>query len=152
MTVHQKILELLANNSIEYKLIEHEPVYTSEQAAQIRDSDISMGAKALVFYADKQPIILVVPGDQKANLSKVKKNLHIKDLRMATREQVEQLTTLKPGSIPPVGKAMGIKSYYDTSFSSKDKVAFNAGSLTISVIMNAKDLIELENPTLADLT
>ena len=151
MSILNNIIAILDAGNMYYEKLEHAPVYTSEQAAEIRDASLDTGAKALVFLADKKPILVVVPGDKRANLSKIKKRLGVKDLRMATREQVEELTTLKPGSIPPVGTAMGLPSYYDESFRDKDKVAFNAGSLTVSIIMSAQDLLNIEKPVLFDL-
>ena len=152
MTVFDNIICLLNEKGVKHTVIEHEPVYTSEQAARIRDTDISMGAKALICYADKSPVLLVVPGDKKADFKKYKQTFGVKDLRMATPTEVLELTGLEVGSIPPVGKALGLPSYYDSSFGEKDYVSFNAGSHTSSVKMKASDLIGIEDPVLADIT
>ena len=151
MSVLEKILNLFKEAGVPFEKYEHEPVFTSEEAAKIRNTDISMGAKALVFYADSKPVLLVVPGDKKADSKKFKKAFGIKDLRMAAPEEVLSLTGLKVGSIPPVGKAMNLPSYFDESFKLKDKVAFNAGMHTVSIVMTAKDLIRAENPKILDL-
>ncbi len=95
MTVLEKIQELLDDNHVNYTLTEHEPVHTSEEAAKVRGTTLSQGAKALIFFADKKPLLIVVPGDKRANLKKFKKTFSIKDLRMASPEEVTQLTGLK---------------------------------------------------------
>jgi Ala-tRNA(Pro) deacylase len=151
MTVHEKIIDLLDKNNVEYEVIEHEPVFTSADAAKIRDTNVSMGAKALVLMADKKPVLAVVPGNERLDFKKFKKEYGVKDLRMAKPEEVFEITTLEIGSIPPVGKAMDLKSYYDESFLEKDVVAFNAGSHTISIKMKAKDLISVELPVISSL-
>lgn len=151
MTVFEKIKSLLDEANISYEVIEHEPVHTSADAARVRDTDISQGAKALVMFADKKPLLLVVPGDKKVDFKVVKKELAVKDLRMATPKEVEEQTSLKIGSIPPVGKALGLSSYFDESFLHKEKTIFNAGSLTTSIIMNAKDLIKMEKPSIINM-
>ncbi|KKS22625.1 MAG: YbaK/prolyl-tRNA synthetase associated region [candidate division WWE3 bacterium GW2011_GWA1_41_8] len=148
MTVFDNIISLLNEKGVKHTVIEHEPVYTSEQAARIRDTDISMGAKALICYADKSPVLLVVPGDKKADFKKYKQTFGVKDLRMATPTEALELTGLEAGSI----KALGLPSYYDSSFGEKDYVSFNAGSHTSSVKMKASDLIGIEDPVLADIT
>jgi len=150
--VLDKILELLDSAEVYYQKLEHEPVYTSEDAAKIRDTNASQGAKALILYADKKPVLVVVPGDKKVDFKKYKTLTGTKDLRMATPEEVLELTGLEIGSIPPVGRAMDLPSYYDKSFEEKDVAAFNAGAHTVSVVMNAADLIKVEEPILADLT
>ena len=146
MSVLEKIKEILDSLSIEYELLNHEPVYTSADAAKIRDMGLSNGAKALVFVADGAPVLIVVPGDKKVDLRKFKQLFKVKDLRMSSSEEIKEITTLEVGSIPPVGKAMNLKSYFDSSFLEKDVVAFNAGSHSVSIRMKAKDLIKAENP------
>ena len=71
---------------------------------------------------------------------------------MASPNEVLELTTLKVGSIPPVGKAIGLKSIFDEKISQKEWVVFNAGALTTSIKMDPKDLIAIENPQIADIT
>ncbi len=151
MTVLEKIIQLLTDAGVEYEKIEHVAVYTSEDAAKIRDTSAAMGAKALVLIADKQPVLAVVPGDQRLNFKKFKLAFGVKDLRMATPEEVKQITTLEIGSIPPLGKALNLKSYYDNSFMDKDIVAFNAGMHTVSIKMRAEDLLFIEKPVLSSL-
>ncbi len=152
MTVLEKIQELLDDNHVNYTLTEHEPVHTSEEAAKVRGTTLSQGAKALIFFADKKPLLIVVPGDKRANLKKFKKTFSIKDLRMASPEEVTQLTGLKIGAIPPIGKAINLPSYFDQSVKSTDTAVFNAGSHSHSIAMKAQDLIKIEQPKLCDIT
>ncbi|MBT6401608.1 hypothetical protein HN803_01780 [candidate division WWE3 bacterium] len=151
MTVLEKIKSLLEGDNISYEVVEHAPVHTSADAAKVRDTDLAQGAKALVMIGDKEPYLFVVPADQRADFRKIKAAVGIKDLRMASPDEVEDLTTLKVGSIPPVGKAIGLTSFFDTSFSEKENVVFNAGSLTTSIIMKASDLLALEQPQVEDI-
>jgi len=150
--VTEKIEDLLSGLKITYRKFEHEPVTTSEDAARIRDKDISTGAKALIFIADGEPILVVVPGDKRFNTKKFKLDFKIKDLYMADAEKLKEVTGLIKGAVPPIGKIFGIKTYFDQSFTNKDTVAFNAGSLTISIEMAAADLITAADPIIADIT
>ena len=43
------IRELLDDSRVEYRIFEHEPVYTSEQASRVRGVELKTGVKALVF-------------------------------------------------------------------------------------------------------
>lgn len=150
-TVFFKIKELLDKNKFAYEVIDHEPVHTSLDAARVRGSDISNGAKALVLIGDKVPYLFVVPANLKVSFKEVKQNLSIKDLRMASKEEVLTLTTLQVGSIPPLGSCIGLPTVFDESFTKKEKVIFNAGMLTRSIQMNASDLIHVETPKLAKI-
>ena len=152
MTILDKIIKLFDEAGILYEKLEHEPVYTSEDAAKIRDTGLSMGAKALILFADKKPVLVVVPGDKRLDFNKFKKLVSIKDLRMAAREEVYNLTGLEVGSIPPVGKALNLQSYYSDDFKQKDMVAFNAGMHTVSIKMKASDLLKVEEPLFGDFS
>ena len=152
MTILDKIIKLFDEAGILYEKLEHEPVYTSEDAAKIRDTGLSMGAKALILFADKKPVLVVVPGDKRLDFNKFKKLFSIKDLRMAAREEVYNLTGLEVGSIPPVGKALNLQSYYSDDFKQKDMVAFNAGMHTVSIKMKASDLLKVEEPLFGDFS
>ncbi len=152
MSVFDEIKKLLDQASVEFKVVEHAPVYTSEDASKIRDTSLAIGAKALIWYADKSPILAVVPGDKKLDLKKFKQAFGFKDVRFATPNEVEVLTGLKTGSIPPIGKVLGLTSYFDESFLKGTHVAFNAGLHTVSILMRAQDLLKVEGPQLADIT
>ncbi len=152
MSVFEDIKNLLEKADVEFQVIEHAPVYTSEDASKIRDTSLAIGAKSLIWYADKSPILAVVPGNKKLNLKKFKQAFGFKDLRFATPEEVEGLTGLKIGSIPPIGKVLGLTSYFDESFLHDSQVAFNAGLHTVSILMEAKNLIKVEDPLLANIT
>ena len=151
MTVFEKIRELLDENNTKYEVIEHEPVYTSEDAARIRDTSTSIGAKALVWFADKNPVLIVVPGDSRLDVKKFKVAFGVKDLKFANPQEVEKLTGVAIGAVPPVGKAISLPSYFDKSFEKMTNVAFNAGLHTHSIKMQASDLILIESPKIADL-
>ena len=60
---------------------------------------------------------------------------------LPAREELLELTGLVPGSVPPFGfPVLPFELYGDTAIGSvEDKVAFNAGSLTLSIVMKASD-------------
>lgn len=147
-----KIISKLDLAGVAYESFEHVPVITSEDAARVRDTDMSMGAKALIFLADGEPIVVVVPGDKKLDLGKFKKLFDVKDLAMADDEKLKNITGLSKGAVPPMGSVFGIRTFFSEDFLHKDMVAFNAGSHTNSVCMKAEDLVKVENPTFGDFS
>lgn len=145
-TVFEKIKELLDANQVRYDLYEHETVYTSEQAAKIRDTKIEQGAKALVMFADEKPIMLVVPGNRKVDSKQFKTKFQIKDLRMATPEEVKQLTKTEIGAVPPFGNIFKFPLYVDSALAENERIAFSAGLHTRSIKMPYKDFERLSKP------
>src|SRR5262245_62805376 len=103
------------------------PVYTSEEAAAVHGTPLASGAKALVVKAGESYRMLVVPADRKLDSRKARAALGVKALRFATREEVEQLTGLQPGSIPPFGSLFGLPTACDPALGDNPAINFNAG-------------------------
>src|SRR5690349_15798460 len=102
-SVFDRLRPLLDVNGVAYEVLRHEPVYTSEEAAAVRGTSLSSGAKALICKADERFVMFVLPADRKLASKEVRKREGIKSLRFASREEVQQITGLAPGSIPPFG-------------------------------------------------
>ena len=152
MTVFAKIIGLLTANNIGYELIEHESVFTSAEAAKVRGTFPEQGAKALVMYADGQPVMLVLPGNLKADLKKFKLQFQISNLQMATPEQVEQLTGVKIGAVPPFGNLLGLKLFVDSKLAKNGKIVFNAADHSKSILMDYADFVKLTSPIISDFS
>lgn len=152
-TVFQEIKKLLEKNQVKYQTFEHKPVFTSEEAAEVRGTDIKQGAKALIMLADKKPIMLVVSAAYKVDIKKFKKLFKIKDLRMATAGEVEQLTQgVKIGAVPPFGNIFGMPTYVDKTLAENKTIAFNAGLHSRSIEMAYKDFIEVIKPRVSSFS
>lgn len=150
--VFEKIIEILKDNQINYQLLKHEPVFTSEEAAKVRGTSIKQAAKALVFYADKMPIMIVLPGDKKIDVKKFKKAHQAKDLRMATPKEVEELIGVKIGAVHPLGMIHGLPVYVDNSLGKNQEVVFSAGLHTRSIKMKYRDWFRLAKPKLGNFS
>src|SRR2546423_1778318 len=112
-TVFDRLESKLRDAGIPFSVLRHAPVYTSEDAAAVRGTPLSSGAKALVMKVGHEFALLVLPADRKADSRKVRAIFAVKSLRFATREEVEQLTGLQPGSIPPFGSIFGLPTSCD---------------------------------------
>lgn len=150
--VFEAIITLLNQNHIMYKLYEHQPVYTSGDAAKIRDTKETQGAKALVFLADKKPVLLVLPGNKKVDNKIFKNTFSIKDLSFAPREKVFEITGVEVGAVPPLGNVMNLPTYVDKSLLNEEEVAFNAGAHTKSIKMKTKDFIFVCKPNISSFS
>src|SRR5438105_2779670 len=98
MSVFEKILALLEKHNVPYKLTEHEPIRTSEEAARIRGAALKTGAKAMIARGKDEYYLLVLPADKHIDWRRVRALLHISNLRFATEEEAETITHVKMGS------------------------------------------------------
>ncbi len=146
--IRQQICEILRQSGIAFREVEHQPTLTSEESARARGEPLGVGAKAIVARTDDLFRLFVLPADQKLVSAAIKKTLNIKKIRFATPEELLDLTGLVPGSVPPFGHPiLPLELFADESVGQHyDKIAFNAGSLTNSIIMSATDWKKIAKP------
>jgi len=149
-SVHDQILSKLNKQGVSYQYLVHQPVMSSEEAAKVRGTSLQQAAKALVLQADKEFILYVLPGDQRADLDQLQKHLGVKKLAMASRDSVFQKTGVKVGAVPPFGSFMSLKTYLAAAMQEQEKIAFNAGDHERSVIMELEDYLRLEKPEVVE--
>jgi Ala-tRNA(Pro) deacylase len=147
-SVFDRLHQFLQTGGVPFTLLRHEPVFTSEQAAAVRGVPLASGAKALIIKAGEF-VLLVLPADRKLESRKARESLQVKSLRFASREEVEQITGLQPGAIPPFGSLFGLKTYCDPALMENATINFNAGDHAISIQMAPADYVRLEKPTMA---
>ena len=147
------IKTLLARNGITYQVFEHEPVYTSEQAAQIRGVDLKTGVKALVLKTEEGYYVMgLVAADRRVDLKKLAEIVKTKKLRLASPQEVLKITGCEVGSVHPFGNLHGLPIYLDGSVLENDTINFNAGLHTFSIQMKARDLIRVVRPKIEEFS
>ena len=147
-SVLARIRELLRAEGVEFTEKEHAPTYTSEESATARGEELGVGAKALVLKTDEIFRRFVLSADKKLDSAAIKRELKLKKTRFASAEELHELTGLTPGSVPPFGPPiLPFDVYADDSLgTAHGRIAFNAGSLTNSIIMSAADWQTLVRP------
>ena len=147
--VLQRIRQMLAEHGCQFRELEHAPTFTSEESAKVRGEELGAGAKALLLRMDDTFRLFVLPADRKLDSSAVKRQLKAKSIRFATPEELAELTGLVPGSVPPFGEPiLPFELFADLEIGTRyDRVAFNAGALTVSIIMAAADWEAVARPT-----
>jgi len=126
-----------------FRLIEHAPVFTSEEAARVRGTPIEAGAKALVLLAEDRPVHVVLPGHRRVDNARLRGLLGTRTLRFARPEELLALTGCAPGAVPPFGNLFGLPVLVDEELIEREEIAFNAGSNTVSLVMRCDDFLRL---------
>lgn len=148
LKLYNRIVELLKEKKIEYIETRHQPVRTSEEAAKIRGTKLSEGAKALICEIDTGFIQVVVPGDKLINKKAMQKELDTKKFKLASPETAENLSGVKIGGIPPFGNLFDvpIPVYVSSEVLNNKQIEFNAGDRSISIRINPMDWQNVVNP------
>jgi prolyl-tRNA editing enzyme YbaK/EbsC (Cys-tRNA(Pro) deacylase) len=148
MSILEAIRRLLGAGGAEFRELEHEPTPTSEDSARVRGEPLSVGAKALLLKIDDAFGLFVLPADRKLDSAAIKAALNAKKSRFATPDELLALTGLVPGCVPPFGQPiLPFELWADIHVgTSHGRVAFNAGSLTHSIIMSTSDWERIAKP------
>lgn len=147
MTLTERLLAYLAENGVEHRVLHHEPVRTSEEAARVRGTPLESGAKALVYQADGRAVLLVLPANLRIDSRAFKTAFGVKNLQMVSPEELHDLTGLEVGAVPPFGNLMDLDTYVDERLLDQTVISFNAGSRTTSVVMASGEYQRLAQPT-----
>jgi len=149
----KRIRQLLDSNDKEYNLSEHEPVYTSEQAAKVRETDLKSGVKALVLKTHESKFILVlVAADRRIDIKMLAKHINTKSLKLAKPDEVLKRTNCEIGSVHPFGIIHNLPTYMDSSVIENEYVEFNIGVHTKSIRMKSEDLVEIVKPEIGNFS
>jgi Ala-tRNA(Pro) deacylase len=142
------IRTLLNNSGISFREIQHAPTFTSEESAKARGEELRTGGKALLLKTDDVFRLFVLPADRKLDSAAVKRHLAVKKTRFATADELKMLAGLAPGSVPPFGPPiLPFELFADDAIRTNERIAFNAGSLTDSIIMATADYLPVAKPT-----
>ena len=147
-SVFERVHNLLSEHGVDFSVLHHEPVYTSEQAAAVRGAPLASGAKALVSKGGDEFVMFVIPADLRLAGKAVRRARGWRKLRFADREEVARLTGLAPGSIPPFGSLFALPTLCDSRLSENETINFNAGDHAISISMPYADYLRVESPQL----
>ena len=151
-SVFDRLEQLLKQGGVCFRVLRHAPVFTSEEAAAIRGTALSSGAKALICKVDDRFVMFVLPGDRKLDSKQVRRSLGIRALRFATPEELRELTGLAPGAVPPFGSLFGLATHCDERLAGNNEINFNAGDRSISICLAYADYLGVENPKVGCLT
>ncbi len=139
-TVTSRLRGMLDGVGVTYRHLVHESTPTSEDSARVRGEPLEVGGKALVMKADGRFLLLVISAARRLESKRLKKALKARSLRFVSREELQELTGLVPGSVPPFGRPLlELDLLVDASVLEQERIAFNAGSMTESIIMATSD-------------
>jgi prolyl-tRNA editing enzyme YbaK/EbsC (Cys-tRNA(Pro) deacylase) len=146
-TLLQSIVTLLEREAVPFRLLHHEPTRTSEDSARVRGEPLEIGGKALLIKVGDRHALFVISAARRLDSSAIRKHLGARKLRFATAEELQAQTGLVSGDVPPFGEPiLPYPLYADESVFENERIAFNAGSLTDSIVMRVADWARVARP------
>lgn len=147
MTIVEAIVDWLGREGVVFREVHHAPTRTSEESALARGEELRIGGKALLIKVDAEFRLFVLSADRKLDSAAIRTHFQAKKTRFASPEELLRMTGLVPGSVPPFGAPiLPFPLYTDPSVFENERIAFNAGALTDSIIMGIDDYRRLARP------
>lgn len=116
---------------------------TAWQAARAVGCEEADIVKSLVFLCDGQPVVVMVPGDRRADPSKVAAAVGVRRARIAGPEDVELATGFPPGAVAPFPLPRVSEVLVEQTLLGRDTVWAGAGSTRHIVGLAPAELVRL---------
>lgn len=149
---YEKIIKVLDARDIKYEIIEHEPVYTSEQAAKARNESINSGAKSLLLRVGHEFVLTVLPGGKRLSSKKIRSIFRPKKFRFATPHEVKKIMGCEIGACYPLGSIIGVKTIVDSSLLENHVISFNPAMHTKTIKLKSSDYLSIADAKIADIS
>lgn len=152
MNPYQLIVDKLRASDIQFDELDHEPIYTTEEAAQVHGLSLDAGAKSLLLKTKEGFLLVVLAGSRKLDSKKLKKLLGIKDIRFASPAEVKDTLGCIVGACYPLGSVAGVPTYLDNSLLSQEVISFNPGLHDKTIKVKLGDYLTVEQPQQVDVS
>ena len=138
------------DNSI--KVIElNSTARTALDAANSLNCKVGAIVKSLLFRTDNTFLLCLVSGDKRCSLNKLKKITQIKDISMASPEDVKIQTGYTIGGVSPVGHLKKINIFVDISLERFEDIFAAAGHPNCVFKINFENLLKITQGEIKDI-
>ena len=124
---------------------------TALEAASSLSCEVGAIVKSLLFKTENSFILCLVAGDKKASLNKIKKTLNIKDVSMASADDVKNITGYTIGGVSPVGHLSKIDIFIDNSLERFTSLFAAAGHPNCVFKTSFTDLQKITNGSIKEI-
>lgn len=145
MGTFEKLVALLDEHQVAWRLVEHEPIGQTDLISAIRGNALQQAAKAMVLQVtmpdstEPRWLLAIVTGDSKINFKATARAIGGKKASFAPPEIAEQLTGCVMGAVPPFSFNDRLMLLVDERITGVGTLWFNAGELDKSISLSVED-------------
>ena len=134
-----KCIQELENSGVAYeKIVLTEKVHSVEDVQKACNCRADEVIKTLLFIGEK-PVMIILPGDKKADKEKIKAITGESKIKFATPEEVERLTGYKVGSVSPFGVSDAVNQIADESVKKLNTLYLGSGESNSLIIIDQQN-------------
>jgi len=143
--------DYLKANGVWFRLIDKQSTVHTADAAAATGLSLERVTKSLVFIADSSPVLAIIPGNCRVDISKFKSAVGAKDLKMVPFADAEKYSGYPPGATPPIFHKNIEKTVIDVRVMRHETVFGGGGSNTTLIELKPEDIQRLNNAMIADI-
>jgi prolyl-tRNA editing enzyme YbaK/EbsC (Cys-tRNA(Pro) deacylase) len=147
----EKVARFLRDSMVESRVEEFATgTPTAEEAAEAVGCALQQIVKSLVFTCDDHSILVLVPGDRRADPTKVREAAGCSKAKVAGPDEVLRATGFEPGAVAPF-PLVGVRDVLlDTSLLVHEVVWVGAGSHRHMAALAPADLVRITRAKVVD--
>jgi len=146
----EKLKALLLSRNLRFRFIEFsEPVRTVEQAG--RKVPVEKIVKSIVMIdSGGNPLLAIVKAQSMVSHRKIKTLLEVKDVRLATPEEVLAHSGYPAGGVPPFNSINRV--LFDPEILKNETSIAGGGDVNKLIEVRTKDIVDVLRPRIADIS
>ena len=128
--------------NIPHRVFKHEtPVTSFEQAASDRDQRPEQIVRSILFQIRTDEFLMVlVAGPAQIDWKKLRQLVKRSRVRMASEEEVLEITGYRVGTVSPFGLKNQVKILIDESVLREEEISIGSGVRNTAIIMKSEDV------------
>ncbi|MGV3175800.1 prolyl-tRNA synthetase associated domain-containing protein [Aerococcus suis] len=148
MITEEHLYEQLEELNIPYKIVKHQPVFTTEEADKQIEGHEGVRTKSLFLQNKKKKrFFIVIMDDSKSlDINFFKDYVDESRIKLASPETIEKLIGLTPGIVSVVGltEAMNdkIEVFYDREMIKEDLLTFHPNTNDKTIFIKTTDIFK----------
>jgi Ala-tRNA(Pro) deacylase len=128
-------------------VFQHAPAFTAQEEAAVTHVPGRNWAKAVVCFADGEPVQAVVPADREVDLERLADLAKAQEMRLADESELRWLyPDCELGAMPPLGPLYRQAVFVDEALTMDDEIVFNAGTHSDAICMRYGDFASIARP------
>ena len=143
---YDKVKEYLNSIGIQFKIVEHEPAYTTEEADKYIEGHDGVRTKTMFICNKKKTNLIIMDDIKRLDMNKFKEIVFEKQMKMASEEALKEKLGIKPGMVSPFGllnnDEKDVKIYMDKEIIIEEIMTFHPNDNTKKLFITTKDLFK----------
>lgn len=140
----QKIEKALNTLGVEYRIEEHEAVFTVAESKKVLTEKVPVKSLLLQERKGDKNVLVIMAGEKRLQSKQVSEALSLKKLEFAKPEKLEQILGVTPGSVSLFGLlhegSEGLLVVVDEELINVEEIGFHPNDNTSTIFISGKQL------------